>query len=67
MHPPLKVRNKTVYLQYSTRQDIGTGATVVQQAAPAAIGSGPVVVATMECSDVSEAGGMAGVDGWGRL
>jgi hypothetical protein len=43
---PFQVRNKTVYLQYSTRQDIG-GGTIVTPAAAA--GPTPVVVATLDC------------------
>ena len=48
---PPRVKNKNVLLQYSARQDIGPGATVVAQAHPAA--DGPVLLVVFGCANVS--------------
>jgi hypothetical protein len=45
------VCQKTVYLQYSTRQDIGGGMLVAD--IPQAAAAGPVLLVKLDCANVS--------------
>jgi hypothetical protein len=46
-----QVCQKTVYLQYSTRQDIGGGMLVAD--IPQAAAAGPVLLVKLDCANVS--------------